>query len=191
MLKYVLLGFLATGESWTGYDLKSVIDQSTANFWHAHHSQIYTTLHRMEEAGLVHSQIETQEDRPDKRVYSITETGQEDLASWLEHPLTGPTTVKDVLLVKLFFSQDRDNDDLLAELRLQRSLHEQRLNQYETETRAIIAHGATSSPRHAKAAPYWEMTRRFGVAYEEMYLAWLEEIIVEIQTGELIVPEAA
>jgi PadR family transcriptional regulator AphA len=182
---------LASGETWTGYDLKTVIDNSTANFWHAHHSQIYTTLHRMEEAGLVHSEIETQEDRPDKRVYSITEAGHEDLRSWLEHPLTGPTTIKDVLLVKLFFSQDRDKDELLTELRLQRSLHEQRLTQYQTETRAIIAHGATASPRHAEAAPFWEMTRRFGVAYEEMYLGWLGEIIAEIETGELTIPELA
>ena len=43
MLKYVLLGFL-NYTPMTGYELKQFMDESTANFWHAKQSQIYTTL---------------------------------------------------------------------------------------------------------------------------------------------------
>jgi len=54
MLKYILLEFL-NYRPMTGCDLKKWIDQSTAHFWHAYHSQIYTTLRKMEADGLVQS----------------------------------------------------------------------------------------------------------------------------------------
>ncbi len=142
----------------------------------------------MEETGLVISEIEAQEDRPDKRVYTITETGRRDLQAWMDNPLTSPTVIKDVLLVKIFFSGGRNQEDVLTELHLQRSLHQQRLSRYQTETRAIIAEAAGAHPQNAQAAPFWEMTRQFGVEYEQMYINWLDEIIRHLQTGELSFP---
>ena len=67
MLKYALLGFLKY-ESKTGYDLKQTMDKSTGHFWHAKQSQIYTTLKKLEENGLLISHPEPQERRPDRRV---------------------------------------------------------------------------------------------------------------------------
>ena len=56
MLKYVLLGFL-NYTPMTGYELKQFMDESTANFWHAKQSQIYTTLKKLEEEGMLESHI--------------------------------------------------------------------------------------------------------------------------------------
>ncbi len=190
MLKYVLLGFLDCDHPWTGYDLKTVMDQSTANFWHAYHSQIYTTLRHLEEEGLVVSKIEEQDDRPDRRLYTITEAGRRDLLDWLSQPLTDPISVKDVLLVKVFFSARRDPEEVLAELRLQRSQHQKRLRQYQTETRAVIQQAARHES-NAREAPFWDMTRRFGVMYEQMYVTWLDQVIWQIETGELTLSREA
>ena len=74
MLKYALLGFLSY-QPQTGYELKQVIDQSVQYFWQAKQSQIYRTLKALEEEGLVASQVEPQEGRPDRRVYAIKESG--------------------------------------------------------------------------------------------------------------------
>ena len=71
MLKYVLLGFLNYRNA-SGYDLKQLMDVSTSNFWHAKQSQIYTTLKKLEEDGMVASHIEPQESRPNRKVYEIT-----------------------------------------------------------------------------------------------------------------------
>ncbi|MCP4361467.1 MAG: PadR family transcriptional regulator, partial [Chloroflexi bacterium] len=78
MLKYALLGFL-NYQPMTGYEIKQMIDVSTANFWHAKQSQIYTTLKKLEADNLAVSHVEAQEGRPDRRVYNITETGRVDL----------------------------------------------------------------------------------------------------------------
>ncbi|MBK9210049.1 MAG: PadR family transcriptional regulator [Anaerolineales bacterium] len=82
MLKYALLGLLQYNPS-TGYDLKQFMDTSTSNFWHAKLSQIYITLKALEKEGLVTSDVQEQTSRPDRRVYTLTEQGTQELDNWL------------------------------------------------------------------------------------------------------------
>jgi DNA-binding PadR family transcriptional regulator len=46
--------------------------------------QVYVTLTRLEKAGLVSSARVAQPDRPSRKVYELTDTGRERLASWLQ-----------------------------------------------------------------------------------------------------------
>jgi DNA-binding PadR family transcriptional regulator len=46
--------------------------------------QVYVTLTRLEKAGLVSAQRVGQADRPDRKVYELTETGRERVMSWLK-----------------------------------------------------------------------------------------------------------
>src|SRR5437867_4219260 len=101
MLKYALLGFL-NATPLTGYDLKRLIDSSTGNFWHAELSQIYTTLKRLEADGLIFSQVQPQEVRPDRKIYSVTDAGRRDLREWLNTPQIERSPLKEPLLLKLF-----------------------------------------------------------------------------------------
>jgi len=180
MLKYALLGFLKYNAK-TGYELKQTMDTSTNHFWHAKQSQIYTTLKKMEETGLVSSLLEHQESRPDRRVYTITESGKTELQKWLAKPVTDPETVKNTLLLKLFFSAHQEKQSLLSQLRLQRTLHEQQLEHYQSETRGVIAEVAAGMPELKQDAHMWEATRRFGELYEEVNLKWIDETISMLQ----------
>jgi len=82
---------------------------------------------------------------------------------------------KDTLLLKLFFSASRAKR-LLAQLRLQHSLHQKLVVQYQTETAQIIAQSVELPHTYARM-PVWEATRRFGELAEEAYLRWLDETI--------------
>jgi DNA-binding PadR family transcriptional regulator len=62
--------------------------------------QIYTTLSRLERDGLVSKSIVVQENRPDKRVYSLTEKGKQNLQIWFDEVLSGPR-IKDNFYLKL------------------------------------------------------------------------------------------
>ena len=62
--------------------------------------QIYTTLSRLERDGLVRKSTVEQENRPDKRVYTITTQGQQVLQGWFNEVLTGPR-IKDNFYLKL------------------------------------------------------------------------------------------
>ncbi len=81
MLKFILLGLLDY-RPMSGYELEGWINASTGNFWHAKLSQIYTTLKRLEESGSVVSHVEPQAGRPDRRVFTITDSGRADLRAW-------------------------------------------------------------------------------------------------------------
>ena len=181
MLKYALLGLLDY-ESNTGYELKHTMDQSTGHFWHAKQSQIYTTLKKLEQDGLARSHPEPQERRPDRRVYTITESGQKSLQQWLLQPVTKLDTTKQLLLLKLFFSGKLAKETLLTQLRLLRNLHEQQVELYKTQTPDFIDEKIkTLQPELKQDAYLWESTRRFGESYETMYISWLDETIAMIE----------
>ncbi len=179
MLKYALLGFL-NYQPMTGYELENFINASTGYFWHAKLSQIYTTLKQLEQGGYLSSKVEIQEGRPDRRVYTITETGREDLHHWLAQPLLEADPVKSTLLLKLFFARPIGKQAILTQLRLQLDLHTRQGEEYQQmpSEGQRIAH---ENPQLTVDALLWEATLRFGQMYEVMYVAWLEETITRIE----------
>jgi PadR family transcriptional regulator AphA len=168
VIKFILLGFL-NYQPLTGYDLKQSIDSSTSHFWHAHHSQIYTTLRQMEQDQLVTSVYIKEESQPDRRVYTITEAGKQALTDWLRQSMTEATQIKEELLVRVFFSARRDPRDVMAELRLQRQLHQEKLAAYRQITQ--------TPPGLERDQIFWKATLDLGTRYEEMYLGWLNDTI--------------
>jgi DNA-binding PadR family transcriptional regulator len=73
----------------SGYELAHRFDRSIGYFWAATHQQIYKTLRTMEADGWVHVEVVPQHGRPDKKVYSVTDTGRAELNRWIAEPLTG------------------------------------------------------------------------------------------------------
>lgn len=180
MLEYTLLGFLRYAPM-TGYGLKQVMDQSTANFWYAKQSQIYITLKRMEEKGWLRSELEEQQGRPDRRVYHLQQSGEESLQTWLAQTATEVERRKEGMLVKLFFGASLPRQELLGQLEQLRKLHELELQRYQTETKQVIHEYARVLPDAAPDQIFWEATRRFGVLYEQMVLDWIDETSARIQ----------
>jgi DNA-binding PadR family transcriptional regulator len=58
-----------------GYELKRKVSQTTA--YALHNNTLYPALRRFEEAGAVTKTAETQEGRPPKHVYELTDLGRE------------------------------------------------------------------------------------------------------------------
>jgi len=180
MIKFILLGFLNYAPM-TGYDLKQTIDRSSGHFWHAHHSQIYTTLRQMENEGLIASRVVEPQDAPDHRRYTLTNAGRTALATWLDRPLTDPSPVKEQLLVPLFFSAGRDPDDVQAELRVQRARHQEVAATYHALTERL-PDLAPEEHGLERDRVFWRLTLKLGLRYEAMYIAWFEHAVQTIET---------
>jgi DNA-binding PadR family transcriptional regulator len=113
---YVILGLLSFGEQ-SGYDLKQLADQSVGHFFCSPvRSQIYSELRRLAELGYAEEREVEQDDRPDKRLYSITGEGLAALRAWLSETPTSIDVTKSHFLLKLFFGKHMDRDDLIAEV---------------------------------------------------------------------------
>lgn len=90
-MKYTLLALLAQAPA-HGYELKQAYeDIFGAVKAPLNAGQIYTTLSRLERDGLVENFQVEQDDRPNKKVYSLTTEGHSVLTEWLETPESVPT----------------------------------------------------------------------------------------------------
>ncbi|KAB1144718.1 PadR family transcriptional regulator [Streptomyces luteolifulvus] len=99
-MRLALLALLAK-EPAHGYQLKQSLERTFgAAYPHPNIGQIYVTLGRLEQSGLIQGQDVNQSSRPNKRVYEITEDGREYLAGWFAKPTDGPR-VRDEFFMKL------------------------------------------------------------------------------------------
>lgn len=80
-LENILLGLLR--EPASGYDLKRAFDTSINYFWHADIAQVYRTLGRMEDKGLLKSKELPSEQGPPRKVYRRTAAGNKQFQAWL------------------------------------------------------------------------------------------------------------
>jgi len=113
-LRHAVLAVLLGGE-FSGYQLAKVFDTGVANFWYASPQQLYTELTKMERAGLVDGQLVIQLDRPNKRVYSVTEAGVAELVRFAEAEAK-PAVIRDDLLVKVHAVDRTDAAAVVARL---------------------------------------------------------------------------
>lgn len=81
-IEYAILGML----SWkpmTGYDMKRMMQESPVMYWSGNNNQIYKALVSLLDQGYATSELQYQESAPNKKIYSITERGQEALLDWV------------------------------------------------------------------------------------------------------------
>src|SRR3954451_7443960 len=98
-LRHAVLAALLEGEA-SGYQLSKRFDVSVANFWSATPQQLYRELERLEADGLVQARMVEQRRRPNKRVFTLTAGGRQELHDFTTEPAR-PTALRDDLAVKL------------------------------------------------------------------------------------------
>ena len=82
-VKHLFLAILSK-QAMHGYELKSAFENILSEQWQLNYGQVYTTLARLERDGLVTAEEVHQEEKPDKRIYRLTEEGYKLLNQWLE-----------------------------------------------------------------------------------------------------------
>lgn len=82
-VKHLFLALLSQ-QSMHGYELKTSFDRVMFEQWNLNFGQVYTTLTRLERDGLLYWEDVPQGDKPDKKVYHITQKGREVFKEWLD-----------------------------------------------------------------------------------------------------------
>jgi DNA-binding PadR family transcriptional regulator len=181
VLGYALMGLLARGRS-SGYDLAQGLKDPVSFFWHAQHSQIYPELARLEAAGLVRHTVVAQNERPDKKVYSLTGAGRKSLRAWLEAPVEVPR-VRDELVLKVYSIWLTDHGTGLRLMREHAEAHAQRLAEYERRLELLpTKEGDMYQPGSPLFAVRAVLMR--GIGYEREYLEWCRWVMAQLGGGE-------
>lgn len=180
-LDYAILGFL-NYHPCTGYDLKKIIDTSMRHFWPADQSQIYRTLARLTEQGFTEMEKIPQEDRPDRKVYHITEAGRTELLRWLSNPpiLGEPRSAP---LIQVFFAGQLSDKEALAKFEDFAATMRAILSQYDQIPVMIGPYQQEiSSPREHF---FWLLTLENGIRHMRGNLEWAESVIERIKNGQV------
>lgn len=180
-LEYAILGFL-NYKPLSGYDLKKIFDTSVQHFWSADQSQIYRTLARLTEEDWARVEVVPQDDRPDRKVYHITQAGREALLAWLRGPLAiGP--MRNTPLVQVFFSGQLGDDEIKAHFQQAKAMFEQILARYQAVPQQIHEYvEMVESPREVY---FWLLTLELGIKSMQAQIEWADGVIRMIESGQL------
>jgi PadR family transcriptional regulator AphA len=180
-LEHAILGFL-NYHPYTGYDLKKIFDTSVRHFWPADQSQIYRTLSRLTKQGYADMEKVPQEDRPDRKVYHITEAGRSELFKWLSSPplLDEPRSAP---LVQVFFAGQLTDHEILAKFEGFAAIMRMVLAQYDQIPNMLGPYQQEiQSPREHF---FWVLTLENGIRNMRANLEWAESLIVRIKKGQV------
>lgn len=176
-LPHAILGLL-NYQAMTGYDLKHRwFDVSMRYFWPADQAQIYRTLDNLVTQGWATFTIEPGGDRPNRKVYSLTESGRQELQQWLTTPLPLPP-VRDPLMVQLFSAADIPDAEIADLLAKSRAAHTERLAAY-AQVRARLEQLEPDKRRRL-----WLTVVGTGIATETAAIAWLDQVIAGFRGPE-------
>ena len=87
-----------------GLQLKQEFEAGTGEVWPLNVGQVYTTLQRLDRDGLVESDADGGGDEGPQRVYRITASGRQELASWLGPPSGTTNPPRDELVIKVLIA---------------------------------------------------------------------------------------
>jgi len=179
-VKTACLGVLTMGDA-TGYEIRKQFEDGPFSiFVEGGYGSIYPALNRLTEEGCVTCATESQDKRPDRKVYSITGKGKLALVDRLG-AMPGPDKFRSDFLFTLFFAEHLSArwvetvvDARIAECRAKLD----QMRQCSHETQASAGHA---------------FVHDFGVAYYEMALRFLEEnkhvVVAATLRGETMVAE--
>jgi DNA-binding PadR family transcriptional regulator len=164
-VSYLVLGLVARLGAATPYDLKQSAGRSIGNFWSFPHSQLYAEPERLAEAGLLEEEREPHGRR--RRTYTITEAGRRALREWLREPVEQRAQIRDLALLKLFFGDFAQPDDVVALAQAQSTEHRARLEEFAAIDERL---------RAVEDAAYPQATLRLGLRIERALAEFWQEI---------------
>jgi DNA-binding PadR family transcriptional regulator len=126
---YVVLGSIAMRGPSTSYELKRFVEVTLGHFWSFPHSQLYAEPARLARAGLLTEEREADGRR--RRTYALTAAGRAALEAWLAEPSPGNPELRDLGLLKAFFSELVDDEVFENLVHEQIAIHRNMLSRYE------------------------------------------------------------
>jgi DNA-binding PadR family transcriptional regulator len=166
---HVILGML----SWrpmSGYEIKSLVDKSTRNFWAASYGQIYPELRKLSAAGLIEGKADPHGGRR-RNVYRLTPAGGRELEAWLAVDAEVFET-RDEGLLKLFFAEAGGSEAAIQALDAKRREHERVLARLEE----IEASGRPDGFAHE--------VLRYGIECNRWQAEWCERTMRELENEQ-------
>ncbi len=170
-IRYAILGLLSYSDM-HGYRIKEHIEKNFGHMWSINFGQIYSNLKDLEQEGLIRMlEVAPSDDGgPQKKLYSITEKGDEQFLRWLAESPRKPMLIRDTFLLKFpFFGFGEPGRTL--------EIIDEQIVDYESQLKRRLKNRA----RWDRQSVYVRLLIELGVTLNEMYLEWLRRARAEIE----------
>jgi DNA-binding PadR family transcriptional regulator len=151
------------GKPLHGYELKTGFEEMVPAA-ELNVGQVYTTLDRLTRDSLVTYQVINQAERPDKKVYALTEVGRRELKEWLATPSALDLDLRNETFLKLMLARRLRGADPLKVIEVERRACFERLHEV-AQTKAHAREGA---------ALHTQLQLDLAVLRLEAFLKWLD-----------------
>ncbi len=160
----------------SGYDIKRFLRRLSWLVDSPSFGSLYPALHALLEAGLVTVEVVPQQDKPPRKIYTISGTGEQTLREWVDQPVTSGASLKSFLM-RLILASNLSRDGLTAHLEQRRSQvadHQLSLQQ----TAEIMDNGADLGDL---------LALDYGLTVAAAELAWLDRMRTHLSQSSLSV----
>jgi len=159
----------------SGYDLKGIICDSEIYYWSGNNNQIYKNLIELQNEGLVIHEVQLQEGKPARKIYTLTDAGIAELKrSLLAEPEL--PEVRKGFLIQLAWSGSLSDGELLA--LLDKYLDELsirlRMLKYQADTKGVHPKG------NRREAYLWQRIHENLVLACQAELDWANQTKLDI-----------
>lgn len=176
---YILLGML-NEQDLSGYDMKLLLDKRIHHiYWSPAKSQIYGELRRLEKASWVTMTEVAQTNRPDKRVYQITEAGRVALQEWLSSIETEPDVFKSPMMLHLLFGHLLPREALATQLEARQRKLTSEVTKYEKRAQEVRTQNAAAGAD--PQLPFLLLSIEFQLTLLQAALTWTTEAVAQFK----------
>jgi PadR family transcriptional regulator AphA len=171
--RYFILG-LVNQQPMSGYDIKRFLKSLGGLTGSSSFGSIYPTLHALLADDLVTVDVAYRQDKPPRKIYSITEAGKQVLQEWINHPVKSSASMR-AFVMRLILASNLLQDGLIAHLKQRRS--------------QVAAHHATLEQRAREPDERVDLGQHlaldYGLAMAMAELAWLDRTLERLSEQPL------
>jgi PadR family transcriptional regulator AphA len=164
----VILGLLSQ-QPMSGYDIKRFLKSLDWLVGSSSFGSIYPALHALLTDNLVTVDVVYRQDRPPRKVYSITEAGKQVFQEWIDQPAVPGASLK-AFLMRLMLASNFSHAGLIAHLKQRRSQVKVQRVALEQVTRA----------QDETADLGQHLALDYGLAVAMAELAWLDHTLEQL-----------
>jgi PadR family transcriptional regulator AphA len=164
-LRYFTLGLL-TQQAMSGYDIRRVFKSLGWLVGNPSFGSLYPALHALQQDGLVTLETDSRENKPPRKIYSITKTGRQTLDEWINRPAGSNASIK-AFVMRLILSDNLPQAGLITQLYQRRAQITAHLAALEQNPGAL--------DRRADLGKHLALD--YGLALATAELAWLDSTL--------------
>jgi DNA-binding PadR family transcriptional regulator len=171
---HFILGLL-TQEPMSGYDIKRFLQSLGWLVGSPSYGAIYPALHALLQDNFVTVQVLSDENKPPRKIYTITPAGKQALHEWIHQPFT-PSTSTRAFTMRLILADHLSTEGLIAHLqqRYEQVIdHRTGLEQMEDEQSSEMDAGH-------------RLTIDYGMAIANAELLWLQDTLRQLSAEPLL-----